>query len=94
MKIRKKNKILGESLGAGPAILSTRQAAIYIGTTIGMLTLSRHTGELFKGVPGPKFIKLGKKTVRYLKRDLDGWISQHHRYSSNAEVAVYRRESA
>ena len=74
-----------------PAILSTQRAAAYLGTTVGMLTLSRHTGELFKGVPGPKFIKLGARTVRYLRKDLDAWIAQHHRYTSNAEVAVSRK---
>lgn len=82
----------GSSGASAPAMLSTQEAATYLGTTPGMLSLSRHTGELFKGVPGPRFIKLGKRTVRYLRKDLDEWIDQHRRYGSNAEVSVSRKE--
>ena len=67
------------------AALDTRSAAHYIGSTPNMLRLSRHTGELYKGIPCPRFMKQGA-AVRYLKTDLDEWLAQFQRFQSNAEV--------
>jgi hypothetical protein len=68
-------------------LLSSKEAAKYPGVSEGMLRISRHTGELFKGVPGPKFLKLGV-AIRYPQENLDEWIRPHRQFRSNAEVAL------
>jgi excisionase family DNA binding protein len=68
-------------------LLRSKEAAKYLGVSHGMLRISRHTGELFKGVPGPKFLKLGK-AVRYPRENLDEWIRSHHQFRNNAEVGL------
>lgn len=68
-------------------LLGSKDTAVYLGVSEGMLRISRHTGELFKGVPGPKFLKLGA-AVRYPQENLDSWIRSHHQFRNNAEVAV------
>lgn len=68
-------------------LLNSKEAAKYLGVSEGMLRISRHTGELFKGVPGPKYLKLGT-AVRYPIQSLDEWIQSHHQFRNNAEVAI------
>lgn len=47
---------------------SPKQAAEYMGITTGALSQMRYRGT------GPKFIKLGNRTVRYRWEDIDAWI--------------------
>lgn len=54
------------------ALLSSEQAAEYLGYAEYTLRSSRSTGKL-SGLDTPKFIKLGSR-VRYKKDDLDSWI--------------------
>jgi len=55
-------------------LLTERQAAEYLGYVPTTLNAARSRGIL-GGVPGPKFIRLGK-TIRYRKASLDEWIEQ------------------
>lgn len=48
---------------------NTPEAANYVRLAPVTLERFRLTGE------GPKFLKLGKKTVRYRKSDLDEWLA-------------------
>jgi hypothetical protein len=66
-------------------VLKTSDAAQYLGTSAQMLRLSRHTGELYKGIPAPKFAKCGR-IVLYKKTELDRWIDQQKEYENNAQV--------
>lgn len=67
------------------AIFSTVDAAAYLGVSPGMLRLSRHTGELFKGIKSPPYLKCGFRAVRYLKIDLDEWLAELPRYKNTAD---------
>lgn len=73
-------------------LFDNAQAARYLGVSPAMLRLSRHSGELFKGVPAPEFLKLGA-AVRYPKENLDDWLQKQPRYRSNAEVASAREDT-
>jgi len=55
-------------------LLPNDKAARYLGVSANQLRLSRHTGELFKGVPAPAHKKLGR-SVMYHKSALDDWLS-------------------
>ena len=36
-----------------------------------------HVSYFHRQVPlGPRFIRIGKRTIRYLKEDLDHWLNQ------------------
>lgn len=54
-------------------IYSSAQAAEYLGYSLSALRTSRYT-NILSGVDAPKHVKIGKKTVRYRKEDLDAWI--------------------
>jgi len=69
-----------------PAVLKNETAATYLGVSPAQLRLSRCTGELFKGVQGPQYLRLGSRSIRYLKKDLDTWVAQHQRYNNTSEV--------
>jgi predicted DNA-binding transcriptional regulator AlpA len=58
------------------ALLDTHTAAFFIGAKSQMLKLSRMTGELYKGVKAPPFVKLGH-TIRYKRVDLEAWLDRH-----------------
>ena len=67
-------------------LLNNTEAAKYLGVSPGMLRLSRHTGELFKGVPAPKFMKLGN-AVRYPRPNLELWVRSQSQFRNNAEAS-------
>ena len=48
--------------------LTEREAARYVGVSPGVLRLWRAEGT------GPTYFRAGSKLIRYLRRDLDGWI--------------------
>jgi len=70
-----------------PAALNNASASTYLGVSPAQLRLSRHTGELFGGVSAPRFIKLGKRSVRYLATDLEDWLQQHQKYQNTAQLS-------
>jgi predicted DNA-binding transcriptional regulator AlpA len=55
-------------------LLTTREAAEYIGYGAQALSTSRMEGGTIGGISPPKHVKVGTKTVRYRKSDLDEWI--------------------
>jgi hypothetical protein len=70
-----------------PMLLKTADAAKYLGTSAQMLRLSRHTGELYKGIPTPKFAKCGR-IVLYKRSELDTWIDQQQEYKNNDQARI------
>jgi len=64
-------------------LLSTLEAANYIGCSEVTLRKSRGTGCLF-GVDAPKYIKMGKN-VRYKLSTLDEWFNQFTEQSSTSD---------
>ncbi len=65
-------------------LLRPDEAAKYLGVSPGQLRLSRHTGELFKGVSTPAYLKVGR-AVRYRRRTLERWIADLPEFRSTAE---------
>jgi len=81
-------------MGSTPSeelLLSNRDAASYIGVTPQMLRLSRHTGEIFKGVACPPFLKMGK-AVRYLKSDLTNFVTLQRKYRNTADYSQSNKD--
>lgn len=52
------------------AALNTEQASSYTGLAVATLEGLRCRGG------GPRFVRYGRKAVRYLVRDLDAWIEE------------------
>ena len=75
-----------------PAALPNGLAAQYIGTTPNNLKLSRCTGELYKGVPGPAFVRCGRK-ILYLVRDLDDWLGALPRFKNSADYRIQKEKA-
>lgn len=70
----------GDVLPAGlSAALNTEQASSYTGLAVATLEGLRCRGG------GPRFVRYGRKAVRYLVRDLDAWIEERI-ISSTSEV--------
>lgn len=57
------------------------EAAIYIGMSRSFLRQSRMNGTLEDRVPGPIFIKIGNRAIRYLIEDLDAWLNMFSKNS-------------
>ncbi len=66
------------------AVLRHTEAACYLGVSPGHLRVSRHTGELFKGVATPAYLKVGH-AVRYRKSTLDSWLADLPESQSTAD---------
>ena len=56
------------------ALMSTREAADYIGFSEVSLRNSRIEGKTLAGSEPPPHIKIGAKSIRYKLTDLDTWI--------------------
>ena len=56
-----------------PTMLSTRQAAAFIGMSMSFLRMARCEGHRGNRTPGPVFYRLGK-IVRYSTDDLRAWL--------------------
>ena len=61
---------------------SVREAAQYLSLSKSFLDHARLSGD------GPKFIRVGRRNVLYLREDLDAWLDQHQRYRHTAEESV------
>lgn len=57
------------------ALLTTKEAAEYIGYSEQALNTSRGKGKTLGGKNPPQHVKVGRKTVRYRLTDLDEWIA-------------------
>ena len=68
-------------------LMSNKEAARFIGVSPEMLRLSRHTGELFKGIECPPFLKMGR-AVRYLRSDLAKFVASQRKFQNNADACV------
>ena len=53
-----------------------KEAAKYIGFSTSFLKHGRRTGPIEGRVPPPPFIAMGGGTIRYLRSDLDDWLSK------------------
>lgn len=67
--------------GCDPA-LDTTQASSYTGLAAAYLEKLRSIGG------GPRFIRYGRRAVRYRKRDLDDWMSAHEQMSTSEPKAA------
>ncbi len=72
------------SNASGNALMTSEQAAKYLGFTDGWLAKLRMRGG------GPKYIRLGRK-CRYAPADLDTWLAAH-RVSNTSEKSQAQRE--
>ena len=63
-------------------LLSTKEAAPYLGCAVNSLKLSRSTGLLFS-VKAPAYLKMGH-AVRYKLSTLDAWLSQFNERQNTA----------
>lgn len=72
-----------EKTSPAKSLLNPREASAYVGLSESHLAKLRCWGQ------GPRFSKLGSRSVRYLRADLDAWISAGMRTSTatGAEVA-------
>lgn len=67
-------------------LLKEKEVAQMIGVSPTQLRLSRHTGELFVGVPGPKFVKFqinsedNSGAIRYKRETVDAWLADLSRF--------------
>ncbi len=52
------------------------EAAEYIGMSRSFLRQARMTGPLPGRAPGPRYIRIGSRSIRYLVEDLDNWLDQ------------------
>lgn len=63
-----------------PAALNTEQAALYTGLAPATMEGLRSKGG------GPRFVRYGRKAVRYLIADLDAWMAERT-FSNTSEAA-------
>ena len=62
-----------ETTSITPATLTETDAARYLGVSVAFLRASRMRTPR-SSVPGPVFLRAGKRGVRYLLADLDAWL--------------------
>ena len=65
--------------------LNNDDAAALLGVSPGTMCLSRHTGEIFKNVPAPPFMKMGR-AVRYRRETLVSWLEQWSEFENTAQT--------
>jgi len=56
--------------------LTEQQAAQYISFSRSFLRQGRMNGDREGRTPTPPYLKIGSRSVRYLKEDLDNWLEQ------------------
>lgn len=59
--------------------MGTTEAAQYIGKSVQTLAQWRYAGI------GPQFVKIGRRTVLYRRRDIDEWLEANLRTQTGAE---------
>lgn len=68
------------------ALLTSAQAAEFLGFSEYTVRLSRTTGKL-AGEQAPSFIKIGRN-VRYKKADLSEWLAQFESFTNTAQAGM------
>ena len=63
------------------------EAAFYIGVSRSFLRQSRMDGVRENRVPGPRYIKIGTRMIRYLHEDLDTWLDQYRQADGEIQNA-------
>lgn len=58
-------------------LVTEKDAAQYIGMSVAFLRKSRMEGRRKNRTPGPPYLRLGRKSIRYSLRDLDAWLLEH-----------------
>ena len=58
-------------------LLTTKEAAKYLGMSVSFLASSRMNGNLEGHLHAPCFIKVGKRGIRYSEEDLISWIDKN-----------------
>ena len=61
---------------AYPHALTEQQAAHYLSMSRSFLRQGRMNGDREGRTPTPPYLKIGSRSVRYLKEDLDNWLEQ------------------
>jgi hypothetical protein len=62
-----------------PVLLTTKQAAEYLGVSVSFLEQGRETGQIGGGLPPPGHLVLGmgeKSKIMYELKELDRWIAE------------------
>lgn len=60
------------------------EAAQYIGVSQSFLSKGRMNDVLKGTTPPPRYIKMGSRSIRYLKEDLDDWVEQFEKVIPNS----------
>jgi hypothetical protein len=63
----------------------TPEAAIYLRESESLLRKKRMRGTMPGDSPNPKFIKVGKRSIRYLREDLDAYLDQFQKHDHTHE---------
>lgn len=66
--------------------LTEAQAANYLSVSRSLLRQSRMNGKREGRLSGPEWIKLGSRSIRYLKEDLDAWLESFPKSSPNKQL--------
>jgi predicted DNA-binding transcriptional regulator AlpA len=61
-------------------LLTEQQAATYISMSRSFLRQSRMDGLRTNRTPGPAWIQIGSRSIRYRVEDLDEWIASFPKY--------------
>ena len=68
-------KTVRENLLQTQGLLSSKEAAAYLGISDSSLRQARAKGNTFSGkTPAPPYIRLGEASIKYRRTDLDAWI--------------------
>jgi predicted DNA-binding transcriptional regulator AlpA len=65
--------------------LKDPEAARYIGMSESFLRQSRMDGLRENRTPGPPFVRIGKRAIRYLRKDLDAWLETNRQEPNKGE---------
>jgi predicted DNA-binding transcriptional regulator AlpA len=80
-----KKPITKPALPATPRYLPPAAAAEYTGVSPSFLSVLRMKGG------GPRYVKLGKRTIKYDTADLDAWLNARKYVSTSDEMARRRQ---
>ena len=73
-------------------LFNEKESAFYIGMSRSFLRQGRMNGPLENKIPPPVFVKIGKRTIRYHRDDLDNWVKQFKKYRHTHETAIGTEE--
>lgn len=77
-KHQQKSNGVAHAMLTSPALLDVRQAAVRLGLSKSTLDKMRSRGV------GPRFIKSTDRAVRYDPKDLDAWVEERRRQSTES----------